>query len=114
MAAARWEAREAALRRVPLRLVHAVDWPISPAIAIPRLGHEAADRGPTKLLPMCWRTYVPVTWMWRSPRGVCPAGRPRRLPPRRSTRGCSSSVLLGGHVDGRSHRGPGGPRTGIG
>ncbi|MFB0627256.1 universal stress protein [Streptomyces sp. AB3(2024)] len=42
MAAARWGAREAALRRVPLRLVHAVDWPISPAI--PRLGHEAADR----------------------------------------------------------------------
>lgn len=42
MAAARWEAREAALRRVSLRLVHAVDWPISPAI--PRLGDEAADR----------------------------------------------------------------------
>ncbi|WP_406186403.1 universal stress protein [Streptomyces sp. NBC_01006] len=42
MAAARWGAREAALRRVSLRLVHAVDWPISPAI--PRLGHEAADR----------------------------------------------------------------------
>ncbi|MCX5126929.1 universal stress protein [Streptomyces sp. NBC_00347] len=42
MAAARWGAREASLRQVPLRLVHAVDWPMSPAI--PRPGHEAADR----------------------------------------------------------------------
>ncbi|WP_412078700.1 universal stress protein [Streptomyces xanthophaeus] len=42
MAAARWGAREASLRQVPLRLVHAVDWPMSPAV--PRLGHEAADR----------------------------------------------------------------------
>ncbi|MFB7462319.1 universal stress protein [Streptomyces sp. NPDC056224] len=42
VAAARWGAREASLRHVPLRLVHAVDWPMSPAI--PRTGHEAADR----------------------------------------------------------------------
>ncbi|WP_330300672.1 universal stress protein [Streptomyces sp. NBC_00503] len=41
-AAARWGAREAALREVPLRLVHAVDWLISPAI--PGLGREGADR----------------------------------------------------------------------
>ncbi|MGW7456342.1 universal stress protein [Streptomyces sp. NPDC054797] len=40
--AARWGAREAALREVPLRLVHAVDWPISPAV--PGLGRESADR----------------------------------------------------------------------
>ncbi|AWZ09982.1 universal stress protein [Streptomyces sp. ICC1] len=42
LAAARWGAREAALREVPLRLVHAVDWPISPAI--PGWGREGADR----------------------------------------------------------------------
>ncbi|MFE9634051.1 universal stress protein [Streptomyces sp. NPDC006463] len=41
-AAARWGAREAALRQVPLRLVHAVDWPVSPAV--PRPGRETADR----------------------------------------------------------------------
>ncbi|MFE0601528.1 universal stress protein [Streptomyces sp. NPDC058892] len=41
-AAARWGAREAALRDVPLRLVHAVDWLISPAV--PRPGREVADR----------------------------------------------------------------------
>ncbi|MFE9255216.1 universal stress protein [Streptomyces sp. NPDC006879] len=41
-AAARWGAREAALRGVPLRLVHAVDWPLSPAV--PRVSHEGADR----------------------------------------------------------------------
>ncbi|MET3983018.1 universal stress protein [Streptomyces sp. PvR034] len=42
LSAARWGAREAALREVPLRLVHAVDWPMSPAI--PGLGREGADR----------------------------------------------------------------------
>ncbi|MGW6939038.1 universal stress protein [Streptomyces xanthophaeus] len=41
-AAARWGAREAALREVPLRLVHAVDWLISPAVPVP--GREVADR----------------------------------------------------------------------
>ncbi|WP_328924016.1 universal stress protein [Streptomyces sp. NBC_00190] len=41
-AAARWGAREAALRQVPLRLVHAVDWPANPAV--PRPGRERADR----------------------------------------------------------------------
>ncbi|MFH8642376.1 universal stress protein [Streptomyces goshikiensis] len=41
-AAARWGAREAALREVPLRLVHAVDWLISPMA--PQPGREAADR----------------------------------------------------------------------
>ncbi|MFI9100993.1 universal stress protein [Streptomyces fildesensis] len=41
-AAAMWGAREASLREVPLRLVHAVEWPMSPAI--PRLGRESADR----------------------------------------------------------------------
>ncbi|WP_327365566.1 universal stress protein [Streptomyces sp. NBC_01217] len=41
-AAAVWGAREAALRKVPLRLVHVIDWPISPAV--PRLGRETADR----------------------------------------------------------------------
>nr|WSX48467.1 universal stress protein [Streptomyces sp. NBC_00974] len=41
-AAARWGAREAALREVPLRLVHAVDWLISPAVPVP--SREVADR----------------------------------------------------------------------
>ncbi|WP_405682442.1 universal stress protein [Streptomyces sp. NBC_00057] len=41
-AAAVWGAREASLREVPLRLVHVIDWPISPAV--PRLGRETADR----------------------------------------------------------------------
>ncbi len=41
-AATRWGAREAALRQVPLRLVHAVDWPEAPLV--PRPGREAADR----------------------------------------------------------------------
>ncbi|WP_405443724.1 universal stress protein [Streptomyces avidinii] len=41
-AAARWGAREAALRQVPLRLVHAVDWPEAPLV--PRPGRENADR----------------------------------------------------------------------
>ncbi|MFB7259260.1 universal stress protein [Streptomyces nojiriensis] len=41
-AAARWGGQEAALRNVPLRLVHAVDWPVAPAI--PRTGLEKADR----------------------------------------------------------------------
>lgn len=41
-AAAAWAAREASLREVPLRLVHVIDWPISPAI--PRLDRETADR----------------------------------------------------------------------
>ncbi|MET9881838.1 universal stress protein [Streptomyces sp. NPDC006430] len=42
LAAARWGAGEAALREVPLRLVHAVDWPVRPAV--PGLGREGADR----------------------------------------------------------------------
>lgn len=41
-AAAMWSAREAALREVPLRLVHAVDWPMSPAL--PRLGRENVNQ----------------------------------------------------------------------
>ncbi|MGW7459450.1 universal stress protein [Streptomyces sp. NPDC054797] len=41
-AAARWAAREASLRDVPLRLVHAVDWPVG--AALPQIGRETADR----------------------------------------------------------------------
>ncbi|MFH8475948.1 universal stress protein [Streptomyces sp. NPDC018000] len=41
-AAAAWGAQEASLRQVPLRLVHVIDWPLSPAV--PRLGRETADR----------------------------------------------------------------------
>ncbi|MFB0631554.1 universal stress protein [Streptomyces sp. AB3(2024)] len=41
-AAARWAAQEAALRLVPLRLVHAVDWPLDPVV--PGLGREDVDR----------------------------------------------------------------------
>ncbi|MET9854515.1 universal stress protein [Streptomyces sp. NPDC006450] len=41
-AAALWGAREAAVRQVPLRLVHAVDWPEAPLV--PRPGRENADR----------------------------------------------------------------------
>ncbi|MET9885639.1 universal stress protein [Streptomyces sp. NPDC006430] len=46
--AARWGAREAALRSVPLRLVHAVDWPVSPAM--PRPDRAAADRWADEVL----------------------------------------------------------------
>ncbi|WP_405982162.1 universal stress protein [Streptomyces sp. NBC_00158] len=41
-AAARWAAREAVLRQVPLRLVHAVDWPLDPVF--PGLGRQDVDR----------------------------------------------------------------------
>ncbi|MFD4856129.1 universal stress protein [Streptomyces atratus] len=41
-AAVAWGAQEASLRQVPLRLVHVIDWPISPAV--PRLGRETAGR----------------------------------------------------------------------
>ncbi|PWK65197.1 nucleotide-binding universal stress UspA family protein [Streptomyces sp. CG 926] len=41
-AAAHWAAREAALREVPLLLVHAVDWPLDPVL--PGLGRQDADR----------------------------------------------------------------------
>ncbi|MFB6520441.1 universal stress protein [Streptomyces sp. NPDC056401] len=41
-AAARWAAREAVLRHVPLRLVHAVDWPLDPVF--PGLGRQDVDR----------------------------------------------------------------------
>ncbi|MER5361853.1 universal stress protein [Streptomyces sp. NPDC002785] len=41
-AAAAWGAQEASLRQVPLRLVHVIAWPISPAV--PRLGRETADQ----------------------------------------------------------------------
>ncbi|MEV6579741.1 universal stress protein [Streptomyces sp. NPDC051582] len=41
-AAARWAAQEAVLRRVPLRLVHAVDWPLDPVY--PGLGRQDVDR----------------------------------------------------------------------
>ncbi|MEV7414535.1 universal stress protein [Streptomyces sp. NPDC089919] len=41
-AAARWAAGEAVLRNVPLRLVHAVDWPLDPAF--PGLGRQDVDR----------------------------------------------------------------------
>ncbi len=41
-AAARWAAQEAALRQVPLRLVHAVDWPLDPVL--PGLGRQDVDR----------------------------------------------------------------------
>ncbi|WKD31193.1 universal stress protein [Streptomyces xanthophaeus] len=41
-AAARWAAQEAVLRQVPLRLVHAVDWPLDPVL--PGLGRQEVDR----------------------------------------------------------------------
>ncbi|MFJ7587524.1 universal stress protein [Streptomyces sp. NPDC097617] len=41
-AAARWAAHEAVLRHVPLRLVHAVDWPLDPVF--PGLGRQDVDR----------------------------------------------------------------------
>ncbi|MFF3618877.1 universal stress protein [Streptomyces sp. NPDC002467] len=41
-AATRWGAWEASLRQVPLRLVHAVDWPTGPAL--PGWGLENADQ----------------------------------------------------------------------
>ncbi|MER5928747.1 universal stress protein [Streptomyces sp. NPDC002054] len=41
-AAARWAAQEAVLRQVPLRLVHAVDWPLDPVF--PGLGRQDVDR----------------------------------------------------------------------
>lgn len=41
-AAAHWAAREAVLRQVPLRLVHAVDWPLDPVL--PGLGRQDVDR----------------------------------------------------------------------
>ncbi|MGW6691325.1 universal stress protein [Streptomyces sp. NPDC054961] len=41
-AAARWAAQEAVLRQVPLRLVHAVDWPLDPVL--PGLGRQDVDR----------------------------------------------------------------------
>ncbi|MFK0253908.1 universal stress protein [Streptomyces sp. NPDC090445] len=41
-AAARWAAQEAVLRGVPLRLVHAVDWPLDPVL--PGLGRQDVDR----------------------------------------------------------------------
>ncbi|MEW2582942.1 universal stress protein [Streptomyces virginiae] len=41
-AAARWAAQEAVLRQVPLRLVHAVDWPLDPLL--PGVGRQEADR----------------------------------------------------------------------
>ncbi|MFJ3921778.1 universal stress protein [Streptomyces sp. NPDC090022] len=41
-AAARWAAREAVLRQVPLRLVHAVDWPLDPVV--PGIGRQDVDR----------------------------------------------------------------------
>lgn len=47
-AAARWAAREAALRQVPLRLVHAVDWPLDPVF--PGLGRQDVDRWADQVL----------------------------------------------------------------
>ncbi|MFD0373778.1 universal stress protein [Streptomyces sp. NPDC127112] len=41
-AAARWAAQEAVLRQVPLRLVHAVDWPLDPVL--PGVGRQDMDR----------------------------------------------------------------------
>ncbi|WP_327418597.1 universal stress protein [Streptomyces sp. NBC_01233] len=41
-AAARWAAQEADVRHVPLRLVHAVDWPLDPVF--PGLGRQDVDR----------------------------------------------------------------------
>ncbi|MFD6230322.1 universal stress protein [Streptomyces sp. NPDC060232] len=41
-AAARWAAREALLRQVPLRLVHAVDWLLDPVL--PGVGPSGADK----------------------------------------------------------------------
>ncbi|WP_046776726.1 universal stress protein [Streptomyces yangpuensis] len=41
LAAARWAAREALLRQVPLRLVHAVDWLLDPVL--PGVGPQSAD-----------------------------------------------------------------------
>lgn len=40
-AAAHWAAQEAVLRQVPLRLVHAVDWPLDPMF--PGLGRQDVD-----------------------------------------------------------------------
>ncbi|MFJ2825564.1 universal stress protein [Streptomyces toxytricini] len=47
-AAARWAAGEAVLRRVPLRLVHAVDWPLDPVF--PGVGGQDADRWADQVL----------------------------------------------------------------
>ncbi|MDX6759741.1 MULTISPECIES: universal stress protein [Streptomyces] len=41
LAAARWAAREAVVRQVPLRLVHAVDWLLDPVL--PGVGRQDAD-----------------------------------------------------------------------
>ncbi|MFJ7263012.1 universal stress protein [Streptomyces globosus] len=47
-AAALWAAGEAVLRRVPLRLVHAVDWPLDPVF--PGVGGQDADRWADQVL----------------------------------------------------------------
>ncbi|AXE27539.1 universal stress protein [Streptomyces globosus] len=47
-AAARWAAGEAVLRQVPLRLVHAVDWPLDPVF--PGVGGQDADRWADQVL----------------------------------------------------------------
>ncbi|MFG2336205.1 universal stress protein [Streptomyces yangpuensis] len=46
--AARWAAQEAVLRKVPLRLVHAVDWPLDPVL--PGLGRRSVDRWADRIL----------------------------------------------------------------
>ncbi|MFJ6934416.1 universal stress protein [Streptomyces sp. NPDC101132] len=48
LAAARWAAQEAVLRQVPLRLVHAVDWPLDPTL--PVLGKRDIDRWADQVL----------------------------------------------------------------
>ncbi|MFF4582672.1 universal stress protein [Streptomyces sp. NPDC001389] len=72
-AAAHWAAREAVLRQVPLRLVHAVDWPLDPVL--PGLGRQDADRWADQAL-----TETAQELRRRHPRleitSRCPKGRP--------------------------------------
>lgn len=77
-AAARWGAREAALREVPLRLVHAVDWLISPAYR--GWAAKKPTVGPTRRSPTHWKTCDAGIPGWRPRRDVSQAGQrqPRR------------------------------------
>ncbi|MER7467292.1 universal stress protein [Streptomyces sp. NPDC097981] len=72
-AAARWAAQEAVLRQVPLRLVHAVDWPLDPIL--PGLGKQDVDRWADQAL-----TETAQELHGRHPRleitTRCPKGRP--------------------------------------
>ncbi|MFB6613047.1 universal stress protein [Streptomyces sp. NPDC085524] len=75
-AAARWAAQEAVLRQVPLRLVHAVDWPLDPVL--PGLGKQDkqdvdrwADRALTETAQELHRHHPHLEITSR-----CPTGRP--------------------------------------